>query len=65
MKDKHNDSKENRGCITAVSKSEAILVTDVELKVFDNLVVMDAGKRFCKVIKQEKNGWRVHFTAVQ
>ena len=65
VKDKHNDKKENIGCITALSKKEAILVTDAELKLFDNLVIMVDGKRFCKVIRQENDGWRIRFTAVQ
>ena len=65
VKDKHNDKKENSGRIIALSKSEAILVTDVELKLFDNLVIMVDGKRFCKVIRQENDGWRIRFTAVQ
>ena len=64
VKDKHNDMKVNSGCITASSKSEAILVTDEELKSFDNLVIMIGGKRFCKVIKKETEGWRIRFTAL-
>ncbi|MBR5582923.1 MAG: hypothetical protein IKW21_00155, partial [Lachnospiraceae bacterium] len=64
VKDKHNDMKVNSGCITASSKSEAILVTDEELKPFDNLVIMIGGKRFCKVIKKETEGWRIRFTAL-
>ena len=64
VKDKHNDMKVNSGCITASSKSEAILVTDEELKPFDNLVIMIGSKRFCKVIRREKDGWLIRFTAL-
>jgi hypothetical protein len=56
--------KENSGCITALSKTEAILLTDEELKPYDNLVIMIGGKRFCKVIKKETEGWRIRFTAL-
>ena len=64
VKDKHNDMKVNSGCIIASSKSEAILVTDEELKPFDNLVIMIGSKRFCKVIRREKDGWLIRFTAL-
>ena len=64
VKDKHNDMKVNSGCITASSKSEAILVTDEELKPFDNLVIMIGSKRFCKVIRRENDGWLIRFTAL-
>ena len=64
VKDKHNDMKVNSGCITASSKSEAILVTDEELKPFDNLIIMIGGKRFCKVIRRENDGWLIRFTAL-
>ena len=64
VKDKHNDMKVNNGCITASSKSEAILVTDEELKPFDNLVIMIGSKRFCKVIRRENDGWLIRFTAL-
>ena len=64
VKDKHTDMKVNSGCITASSKSEAILVTDEELKPFDNLVIMIGSKRFCKVIRRENDGWLIRFTAL-
>ena len=64
VKDKHNDMKVNSGCITASSKSEAILVTDEELKPFDNLVIMIGSKRFCKVIRRANDGWLIRFTAL-
>lgn len=64
VKDKHNDMKVNSGRITASSKSEAILVTDEELKPFDNLVIMIGSKRFCKVIRRENDGWLIRFTAL-
>ena len=65
IKDKHNDVKENPGYVIALSKSEAILVTDEELKLFDNLVIMIGSKRFCKVIRRENDGWLIRFTALK
>ena len=64
IREKHNDRKEKNGCITAISSSEAILLTEEELKPFDNLAIMMESRRFCKVLRQEADGWRIRFTCL-
>ena len=44
--EKHNDMEKKEGCIVAMSKKEAILVTDEKLEPYDNLEIMFDGKKF-------------------
>ena len=64
IEDKHTDLEASIGHLVALSKSEAIMKTDVELAQYDNLQLEAGGKLFCKVIFREDSGWLLRFTAI-
>ena len=60
---KHTSDKPNTGIITAKSTKEAIIKTDVELSVYDNISIELESKIFAKVIKAEKDSYKIRFTS--
>ncbi len=60
---KHTSDKPNTGIITAKSTKEAIIKTDVELSVYDNISIEFESKIFAKVIKAEKDSYKIRFTS--
>ena len=64
IKDKHKDFVPKVGFLTALSRTGAILQTNEELSVHDNLQIDANGNLFCKVVARETRGWILHFTAM-
>lgn len=60
---KHGGAKRMKGRIVALSESSAILETDAELQLYDNIRIDADGELFCKLMKKEGEGWNVRFTA--
>ena len=60
----HSDLEPNIGYLTALSRTGAVMETNVELAQFDNLQMEAGGKLFCKVISQEDARWLLRFTAI-
>ena len=60
--DKHVGDKALNGIITAISKTQAILKTDVRLNTFDNLEINSEPNVFCKVIQCLENEYMINFT---
>ena len=64
IREKHSDLERSVGYLTALSKTEALMETDVELKEYDNLQLEVGGKLFCKVMSKTESAWLLHFTAI-
>ena len=64
IREKHSDLEGKEGYLAAVSKTEALLETDVELMPYDNLQLEAGGKLFCKVISKVDSQWLIRFTVV-
>ena len=64
IREKHSDLECKEGYLTALSKTEALLETDVELMPYDNLQLEAGGKLFCKVISKIDSQWLIRFTVV-
>ena len=64
IRDKHSDLEPSIGHLIALSKTEAIMKTEVEISQYDNLQLEAGGKLFCKVISKEESGWLLRFTAI-
>lgn len=64
IRDKHSTLESETGYLVALSKTEALMETDVELVPYDNLQLEVGGKIFCKVLSKEGSAWRLHFTAI-
>ena len=61
---KHENSKAFYGGITAVSRDSAILETESELAVFDNIQIDAGGKLFCKVTEKRDEGYFLQYTSI-
>lgn len=62
---KHGGAKSYYGGILAVAHDGAVLETDTELNVYDNIQIEAGGKLFCKVMeKQDDGGALVRFTSI-
>ena len=64
IREKHSDLECSVGYLTAVSKTEALMETDVELMEYDNLQLEAGGKLFCKVMSKVDSQWLLCFTVV-
>lgn len=51
------------GLITEASKNSATLVTENNLKLFDNIRINSDGHIYCKVVSKSKKGYLVRFTS--
>ncbi len=60
---KHTSDVPNVGYFTAVSSKEAILKSELNLNVYDNLSFGDVDKFFGKVVEICEDGYRVRFTS--
>ena len=64
IKEKHSDLEFHMGYLIALSKTEALMKTDVELAQYDNLQLEAGGKLFCKVISKVESHWLLRFTVI-
>ena len=64
IREKHSDLERSVGYLTALSKTEALMETEVELKEYDNLQLEVGGKLFCKVMSKVDSQWLLCFTVV-
>ena len=62
IKDKHVSNIPYKGNIIAYSKTQALIVTDAELTLFDNLEIRRESSVFFKVISKKERGFLVNFT---
>ena len=60
--EKHVGKTAIKGKIISASKSHAIIISERELKVFDNLEIRGETSVFCKVIEKSDEGYLVDFT---
>jgi len=70
IREKHRSKEAMAGELCAISCKQAMLVTDSQLQVFDNIQFETGNtedcmerKVFAKVMKKNKDGWILHFTA--
>ena len=61
---KHGGARSFYGGITAVAHDGAVLETDTELNVFDNIQMVAGGKLFGKVMEQMENGYLIRYTSI-
>ncbi len=61
---KHEIAKVLYGGITAVAGDCAILETDAELEVYDNVQINAGGKLFCKVMEKTEAGYLLQYTSI-
>lgn len=52
------------GGITSVARDAAVLETDAELQIYDNIQINAGGKLFCKVTNKTDNGYELQYTSV-
>ena len=64
LEGKHGGARSFYGGITAVAHGGAILDSEAELNVFDNIQVEAGGKLFCKVMEHIPEGWLLRYTAI-
>lgn len=62
--EKHIGTDELKGTFIALSDTAAIMKTDAEIKVYDNLQISTGGKLLCKVTAALEEGWLLWFTSV-
>lgn len=60
--EKHVGKTPIKGKIISASKSHAIIISERELKVFDNLEIRGETSVFCKVIEKSDEGYLIDFT---
>lgn len=61
---KHGTDKVLYGGITAVASDGAVLETDAEFEIYDNLQINAGGKLFCKVIDKTDKGYQLQYTSI-
>ena len=61
---KHVQDKALYGGITAVGADCAILETDTEMEIFDNLEIDAGGQLLCKVVEKREQGYLVLYTSI-
>lgn len=61
---KHGGAKFFYGGISAVAHDGAVLDTEAELNIFDNVQLEAGGKLFAKVMEQADDGYTLRFTSV-
>jgi adenylate cyclase len=63
ISDKHCSETVFEGRITAINEKNAILETELPIRPFENISLCAQNEVFCKVLKAEKQGLLVRFTA--
>ena len=63
IKDKHTSASTEKGLFVAVSHDGAIMKTDAEIKVFDNIEIDIGDNLFAKVVSKSDGGAEIRFTA--
>lgn len=61
---KHEDAKFYFGGFTSVAGDGAILETDADFEVYDNLRIDAGGKLFCKVTDKTEKGYVIQYTSI-
>lgn len=61
---KHGTDKVLYGGITAVASDGAVLETDAEFEIYDNLQINAGGKLFCKVTDKTDKGYQLQYTSI-
>ncbi len=61
---KHMGGKMLYGGIVALAADMAVLDTQAELNLYDNIQIDAGGKLYCKVLEKGQDGYLVHFTSV-
>ena len=61
---KHGGARSFYGGISAAARDSAVLETESELAVFDNIQLDAGGKLFGKVMEQLPGGWLIRYTAI-
>ena len=63
LEGKHAEGTERKGRLLAVSEDEAILETDAELSLYDNLLMTVQDGLYAKVVELDRAGFHIRFTA--
>ena len=61
---KHTDSKIHYGGFTGLGRGTALLQTEADLKIYDNLQVHAGGRLLCKVINDLNDEYLIQFTSI-
>jgi adenylate cyclase len=61
---KHGEKKSHYGGITALGQDMAVIETEAELNVYDNMQLEAGGELYCKVMEKNDSGYLIHFTSV-
>ena len=61
--DKHCSETVFHGTITAISDKNAILKTQIPIRLFENISLCADNEVFCKGLRAEEQGMRLGFTA--
>ncbi len=61
---KHGEKKSHYGGITALGQDMAVIETEAELNVYDNMQLDAGGELYCKVMEKNDDGYLIHFTSV-
>ena len=64
ISDKYCIESNLKGEIVSLSKSCAILSTNEDVEVFDNLLIDIGGKLYCKITEKRDTGYLVVFTSI-
>ena len=64
LEGKHEEAKAIYGGLTAVARDGALLETETEFEVYDNLQINAGGKLFCKVTDKTDNGYKLQYTSI-
>lgn len=64
LEGKHGVAKTFYGGITAVAHGGAVLETDTELEIYDNIQLEAGGKLFCKIMERTDEGYLARFTSI-
>ncbi len=64
IEDKHESGDTYKGQLTALSGTHALLVTDEEPELLDNIEFEAGGPLFAKIMSRENEAYLLHFTSV-
>ena len=64
INEKHKNTKSCYGGIVSVGRNSAVLETQTEMALFDNIQLQAGGQLFCKVMEKNEDSYVLHYTSI-
>ena len=64
IQEKHKNAKACYGGIVSVGRNSAVLETQTDLELYDNIQLQAGGQLFCKVVENNADSYVLHFTSI-